>query len=133
MRMMYLLDSNVWLENLLEQEHAEEVRVLLEHASPNSLNVTEFSLGSIGVILIRQGLSSVLSRFLDSLIEGEVNIVRLSPQDLKDVITACQDFNLDFDDGYQYVAARKHGLTLVTFDRNFTHTDIEPVSPSQLI
>ena len=130
---MYLLDSNVWLENLLEQERAEEVRVLLERTSPDSLYVTEFSLGSIGVILIRQGLSSVLSRFLDSLIEGEVNIVRLSPQDLKDVITACGDFNLDFDDGYQYVAARKHRLTLVTFDSNFTHTDIEPVSPSQLI
>ena len=130
---MYLLDSNVWLENLLEQERAEEVRVLLERASPNSLYVTEFSLGSIGVILIREGLSSILARFLDNLIEDEVNIIRLSPQDLKQVITACQDFNLDFDDGYQYVAARKHGLTLVTFDRNFTHTDIERISPSQVV
>ena len=130
---MYLLDSNVWLENLLEQERAEEVRMLLERTSPDSLYVTEFLLGSIGVILIRQGLSSVLSHFIDSLIEGDVNIVRLSPQDLNDVITACQDFNLDFDDGYQYVAAQKRGLTLVTFDSNFTHTDIEPVSPSQLI
>lgn len=130
---MYLLDSNVWLENLLEQEHAEEVRVLLERTLPNSLYITEFSLGSIGVILIRQGLSSVLARFLDSLIEGEVNIVRLSPQDLKQVITACLDFNLDFDDGYQYVAARTYGLTLVTFDRNFTRTDIERISPSQVV
>ena len=130
---MYLLDSNVWLENLLEQERAEEVKVLLERTLPNALYITEFSLGSIGVILIRQGLSSVLARFLDSLIEGEVNIIRLSPQDLKQVITACQDFNLDFDDGYQYVAARTHGLTLVTFDRNFTRTDIERISPSQMV
>ena len=130
---MYLLDSNVWLENLLEQERAEEVKVLLERTLPNALYITEFSLGSIGVILIRQGLSSVLAHFLDSLIEGEVNIIRLSPEDMKDVITACRDFNLDFDDGYQYVAARKRGLTLVTFDRNFTRTDIERVSPSQLV
>ena len=84
-------------------------------------------------MLTRRHLDQELLRFLDDLSNGEVNIIRLSPQDLKDVIAACQDFNLDFDDGYQYVAARRRGLTLVTFDRNFTLTDIEPISPSQLM
>lgn len=130
---MYLVDTNIVLEFLLEQERASEARTFLQEALPQSLFITEFALYSICLSLTGRQLSPTLLRFLDDLIGGEVNIIRLSPQELKTVISACQDFNLDFDDGYQYVAARTHGLTLVTFDRNFTHTDIEPVSPSQLI
>ena len=130
---MYLVDTNIVLEFLLEQERASEARTFLQEALPQSLFITEFALYSICLSLTGRRLNPTLLRFLDDLIGGEVNVIRLSPQELKTVIRACQDFNLDFDDGYQYVAARKYGLTLVTFDRNFTHTDIEPISPSQLI
>ncbi len=129
---MYLVDSNIVLEFLLEQERADEARAFLQNSPSQFLFITEFALYSICLSLTRRKLDGILLRFLDDLDNGEVNIVRLSPDELKDVITACEEFNLDFDDGYQYVAARKHGLTLVTFDRNFTHTDIERVSPSQL-
>lgn len=130
---MYLVDSNIVLEFLLEQERADEARTFLQNSPSQSLFITEFALYSICLSLTRWRLDETLSRFLDDLNNGEVNIIRLSPQDLKQVITACQDFNLDFDDGYQYVAARTHGLTLVTFDRNFTRTDIERISPSQVV
>ena len=130
---MYLVDSNIVLEFLLEQERADESRTFLQNSPSQSLFITEFALYSICLSLTRRRLDETLSRFLDDLNNGEVNIIRLSPQDLKQVITACQDFNLDFDDGYQYVAARTHGLTLVTFDRNFTRTDIERISPSQVV
>ena len=130
---MYLVDSNIVLEFLLAQERADEARIFLQDSPSQSLFITEFALYSICLSLTRRRLDETLLRFLDDLNNGEVNIVRLSPQDLKDVIEACQNFNLDFDDGYQYVAARKRGLTLVTFDSNFIHTDIEPVSPSQLV
>ena len=130
---MYLVDSNIVLEFLLEQERADEARTFLQNSPSQSLFITEFALYSICLSLTRRRLDETLSRFLDDLNNGEVNIIRLSPQDLKQVITACQDFNLDFDDGYQYVAARTHGLTLVTFDRNFTRTDIERISPSQVV
>ena len=130
---MYLVDSNIWLELLLEQERAVEVKLFLDHTPAHMLFVTEFALYSICLMLTRRQLDQELIQFLDDLSNGEVNRVRLAPQDLMQVIAACQDFNRDFDDGYQYVAARKYGLTLVTFDRNFTHTDIKPISPSQLI
>ena len=130
---MYLVDTNIWLERLLEQERASEVRSFLDHTPAHMLFITEFALYSICISLTNRQLDQELRQFLDDLSNGEVNIVRLSPQYLKDVITACQNFNLDFDDGYQYVAARKYGLALVTFDRNFTRTDIERVSPSQAI
>ena len=31
-------------------------------------------------------------------------------------------FNLDFDDAYQYSAAMKHGLMIVSFDTDFDRT-----------
>ncbi len=130
---MYLVDSNIILEFLLDQERADEARTFLQSTPSQSLFITEFALYSICLSLTRHQLNQELMQFLDDVSNGEVNIVRLSPQDLKDVITAREEFTLDFDDGYQYVAARKHGLTLVTFDRNFTRTDIERVSPSQAI
>ncbi len=129
---MYRVDSNIVLESLLGQERTDEARTFLHNTPPQTLFITEFALYSICLALTRRQLDQTLRRFLDDLIDGEVNIIRLSPQDLKRVVTACEDFSLDFDDGYQYVAARIYGLTLVTFDRNFTRTDIERVSPSQL-
>ncbi|MXY19953.1 MAG: type II toxin-antitoxin system VapC family toxin [Dehalococcoidia bacterium] len=130
---MYLVDSNIWLERILEQERADEVRAFIERTPARLLYITELALYSIGILLVQRHREQALRQFLEDLSAGSATVVRLSPEDLSEVITACEDFNLDFDDGYQYVAARKHGLTLVTFDRNFTHTDIEPVSPSQLV
>ena len=34
-----------------------------------------------------------------------------------------QQFSLDFDDAYQYVAAEKYGLTIVSFDNDFDRTE----------
>ncbi len=39
------------------------------------------------------------------------------------VIEAAQRFNLDFDDAYQYAAAEKYGLTIVSFDADFDRTE----------
>ena len=50
---MYLIDTNVWLELLLEQEKAKDVRHFLEAADPVKLHITEFTLYSIGIVLIR--------------------------------------------------------------------------------
>ena len=33
-----------------------------------------------------------------------------------------REFNLDFDDAYQYTAAEKHDLTIVSFDADFDRT-----------
>lgn len=34
-----------------------------------------------------------------------------------------KQFNLDFDDAYQYVAAQKTNLSLISFDTDFDHTE----------
>lgn len=50
---MYLVDSNVWLELLLDQENAEEVRQFLQKVETNDISMTEFTLYSIGLITTR--------------------------------------------------------------------------------
>jgi uncharacterized protein len=42
-------------------------------------------------------------------------------------------FHLDFDDAYQYVAAKRNGLLLVSFDADFDKTDIKRKVPADLL
>jgi len=50
---MYLVDTNVWLERLLDQERAEDVRHFLDATVSEHLFITDFALHSIGVVLIK--------------------------------------------------------------------------------
>jgi predicted nucleic acid-binding protein len=69
----------------------------------------------------------------DLLISGGVQILRLGVVDMRAVVAASQQFNLDFDDAYQYVVARQFGLSLVSFDTDFDRTDLERSTPADLL
>ena len=43
-----------------------------------------------------------------------------------------QRFNLDFDDAYQYVAAEKFNLEIVSFDSDFDRTERGRKTPDQV-
>jgi predicted nucleic acid-binding protein len=62
---MYLVDTNIWLERLLDQERSAEVARFLVLVPTDQLCMSDFSLHSIGVILHRLGRSSVLLDFTD--------------------------------------------------------------------
>ena len=69
---MYLVDTNVWIERLLDQERAEEVKRFLDSVSSDQLSITDFSFHSIGVILSRLNRHEGLLRFVqDTLIKME--------------------------------------------------------------
>lgn len=123
-RLMFLVDTNVWLELLLEQEKAGEVRQFLQAKEARLLAITDFSLYSIGVILTRLKKDTLFEDFLSDTIEDSgVGRIRLDSADLKELLGVRQQFQLDFDDAYQYVAARKYNLTLVSFDSDFDRTE----------
>ncbi|MBN2466385.1 PIN domain-containing protein [candidate division WOR-3 bacterium] len=42
-------------------------------------------------------------------------------------------FKLDIDDAYQYVAAKRHDLTLVSFDADFDRTDRGRKTPADIL
>ena len=120
---MYLLDTNIWLERLLDQASAETVAQLLMRIPSDQLGITDFSLHSIAVVLNRLKEQSVFVTFIQDLfIEGEVTQLVLQPAHMVRVVDMMQTWNLDFDDTYQYVAAEEYNAVLVSFDSDFDKT-----------
>jgi len=96
--------------------------------------VTDFTFHSIGIILSRLKRTDVLLQFVrDAFIEGDVLIVHLGPEEIAAVVETMQNFGLDFDDAYQYVAAERHDLLIVSFDSDFDRTERRRKTPADLI
>ena len=131
---MYLLDTNIWLERLLDQARAAEVKQLLDALDSSELALSDFSFHSICVILSRSGKFPVLDQFiLDLFILGQVSLLRISPGNTCAVTVAMQTQRLDFDDAYQYVLARRDNLIVVSFDTDFDRTDLPRRTPAQVL
>jgi len=62
---MYLVDTNIWLERLLDQERSAETGRFLDRIPSDQLLMTDFTLHSIGVILDRLKRREVLVQFVD--------------------------------------------------------------------
>lgn len=132
--LMYLVDTNVWLEMLLEQDRADEVRHFLQNMDSRQLAMTEFSLYSIGIILTRLNRDDLFEDFISDTVEDSgVGRIRLGALDLKDLLAVRRRFRMDFDDAYQYVAAVKFGCTLISFDKDFDTTDLGRKTPADAL
>ena len=129
---MYLVDTNIWLERLLDQEKSEEVGEFLSAVHSDQMGITDFSLHSIGVITTRLKRPDIFTVFLnDTCIEGAVNIISLIPEHLQKLVHSMALYHLDFDDAYQYTAADEHGFILVSFDTDFDRTPLKRITPKQ--
>jgi predicted nucleic acid-binding protein len=53
---VYLIDSNILLELLLDQENAGDVERLLRGVPVETLYISGFSLYSVGIVLLRRGM-----------------------------------------------------------------------------
>lgn len=121
---MYLVDTNIWLERLLDQDKSEEVGRFLDIVPSEELSVSDFSFHSIGVILCRIDKRDVFTQFTDDIFRnGYVSLLSLEPDDMFDIVKVIEKYNLDFDDAYQYVTATKNNLILVSFDSDFDRTE----------
>ena len=121
---MYLVDTCVWLEELLVQEKIPEVDDFFDKVNPQLVHITDFSLYSIGIVLSRLKKYELYEDFLsDTMIDSGVRKLQLNILDLKRVLFNEREFKLDFDDAYQYTAAEKLNLTLVSFDSDFDRTE----------
>jgi len=130
---MYLVDTNIWLELLLDQEKAQDVRRFFQVTGGDRINISEFSLYSMGVILTQLKKDDLFKDFIsDTLEEAGIRRIRLENQDLAKLLEVRKEFNLTFDDSYQYVAAQKHGLTIVSFDSDFDRTKLGRKTPAEL-
>lgn len=131
---MYLVDTNIWLERLLEQERSEEVAKFLNLIPTEKLFITDFSFHSISIILTKLRKFKILTTFIhDVFIKGEVSLISLAPKDVLEIIPVMDKFKLDFDDAYQYVAAEKYDLIIVSFDEDFDITERGRKTPIEIL
>jgi predicted nucleic acid-binding protein len=131
---MLLIDTNVWLELLLEQEKSNEVSSLLKKYTTDVLAISDFSLHSIGVILQKLQKNSLFKQFIEDMFDyGNVAVVSLAPLELHRVMELSRKYRVDFDDAYQSAAAEKYGLTLVSYDAHFDKTGHGRKKPSELV
>ena len=132
--LVFLLDTNIWLERLLGQEQAEIAAELLDALSPSDMCMTDFTLHSIGVICNRLKQRDVFVKFVDDvLIDTGVVLVSIPANKMKRVVEIMDRFRLDFDDAYQYVAAEIEDATIVSFDKDFDKTEQGRLTPMQVL
>jgi len=132
--MKLLIDTNIFLEILLEQDKADEARELLSQIEKFEFYISDYSLHSIGLILFKRKQYEEFLRFLrDVLLEAGIKVIALTPQDMESMVQIAKQFGLDFDDAYQYVTAKLYGLTIVSFDSDFDRTDIGRKTPKELL
>ena len=128
--MKLLLDTNIFLEVILDQERANEARTLLSEVEGHEFFISDYSLHSIGLLLFRRGKHEVFRQFLkDMILNVGVAVITLSAQEMESLIEVAQRFGLDFDDAYQYAVAERYGLTIVSFDSDFDRTELGLKTP----
>ena len=133
-KVKFLVDTNVWLERLLDQKKSEVASRFFDLIPTNQLFVSDFSIHSIGVILSRLKKFDVFLKFIDDLfINGQLEQLSLDAVDLMDVISNIKKYKLDFDDSYQFCVAQKFDLTIITFDQDFNVKGIKKKSPDEVI
>lgn len=130
---MYLLDTNIFLELLLDQQDSASVKSFLRTTLPAELSISDLAFHSIGIILYQKNAAALFSDLVRDLFgEGGITILALDSGDVVRIEQIAATFHLDFDDAYQYVVAEKFDLTLVSFDKDFDRTDRKRIVPADI-
>jgi predicted nucleic acid-binding protein len=129
---MYLVDANVFLELLYKRDRWRECRDFLNKVKAGAIksHVLHFTLHGISAIL---GDPKLVSRFLSEIATWRgLTVIDLSIDEEVVASELANSAGLDFDDGLQYYYAKKAGLQIVSFDRDFDKTDVKRVEPKDI-
>lgn len=130
--MIFLVDTNVWLERLLEQENANEVKNFFDAVPSANLALSDFSYHSVGVIMSKTGKAKKFIEFTDDLfINSSVSLFSITPAEMHKLVKAINDKYLDFDDAYQYIVSNLYHCQIVSFDSDFKKKGIKILSPHE--
>ena len=99
---MYLLDTNIWLELLLNQEKAKEVALFLEFIKDSEIYLSSFYLFSICIFLSKLKKFNTLEKFILDISDNNVGIINLNLLEINNLIEIEKMYNLDFNDAFQY-------------------------------
>ena len=124
---MKLIDTNIFLEILLDQSKAEIAKKtltrLIEKEEP--IVISSFTIHSIFVILERRRCLNQLKLFFYNLSRIE-NITFYYPsfEEELEILNRMDTWDLDFDDSFQCYVAQKMNAQIITFDHDFQKIDI---------
>lgn len=132
---VFLVDTSVFLEVLLEQRRAQECLLLFERltAGGHQVALTTFSLYSIGLKLEKREMQESFRRFLADGRQFNFLLVGTEFQDEEAIFSICATQRLSFDDAHQYWAAKKLNAKLVSFDADFDRTDLKRYEPADIL
>lgn len=131
--MRLLIDTNVFLEVILERDTAKDAKSLLASVGSHDFFVSDFTLHSIGVFFFRRRQHEVFRRFLKDMLGLGMAVVSLPVESMKPIVSIAVKFNLDFDDAYQYMVAETHDLAIVSLDSDFDRTDRGRKTPMEAL
>ena len=114
---MILVDTNIFLEILLSQGKNEKCKLFLAENS-GSINISDFTLHSIGVILLKLKAEQTFLQFISDILPN-IHILSLPKDKYNEIINIKSKYNLDFDDCYQYCICKNYNLELITLDQDF--------------
>lgn len=132
----YLIDTNIFLEVLLNQDNKESCLALLELIEKGEIQVivTSFALHSIAIILEKLKGIDYYRDFLEIITTSEgLMTYSTTPQDEIEICKISKRFNLTFDDSLHYFVTKTFKLKLVSLDSDLDKTDIIRVHPEDVI
>ncbi|AFA39861.1 putative nucleic acid-binding protein, contains PIN domain [Pyrobaculum oguniense TE7] len=130
---MYLIDANVFLELLYRRQRWAESYRFLEKVKSGEVRgyVLQFAVHGVSAILAKPELVEI---FLSEIATWRgLEIVKSDLGDEIEAARAATRVGLDFDDGLHYNYAKKLGVPIVSFDRDFDKTDVKRLEPRDAI
>ncbi|MEM0348864.1 MAG: PIN domain-containing protein [Candidatus Caldarchaeum sp.] len=127
---MYLIDANILLEVLYKREKWQQAASFLERVKKGeeTAYILHFTLHGISAILGKPELVSKLIAEVSSW--RGLQVIATSLDEELAAAEKAVNMGLDFDDGLQYYAAKKRGLTIISYDEDFDKTDIKKIEPN---
>ena len=121
---MLLVDTNIFLEILLKQDKSDSCKAFLEK-NIAVLNMSDFTLHSIGIILFKQKEEQSFFKFISDTLP-KTSLLSLPKYKYTEIINVKKQIGLDFDDSYQYCICKHFNLNFITMDYDFKKVkDIE--------
>ena len=115
--MAFLFDTNIFLEILLDQAKKEVCKKLLNENIGN-IYLSDFSLHSIGVILLKKKKLKIFDEFLRDILPHSI-ILTLPTDKYSEITDFSSKYKMDFDDTYQSLIAIEFEIGIKTMDTDF--------------
>jgi len=131
---MFLIDTNIFLELLLDQKRAEECEQLLEKIAKGDIEavITSFTVHVVEAILNDSKLVLTFLRNIENSLG--LSIYDTTIDDQIAIAMLMNEKKLDFDDCLQYYVAKKLGAeAIVSFDKHFNKLDIPRKEPREVL